>query len=81
MAQAVSRRSVNAVDLVRARVSPCGICDEQSGTDTGFSEFFGLPLSVSFHRRITLTYRLRDEKYDGLSSETSSVVVRGSYYL
>jgi hypothetical protein len=62
MAQAVCRRYFNAEDRVRDRVSPCGICDEQSGTETGFSEFFGLPLSVSFHRRTTLTYRLRDEQ-------------------
>jgi hypothetical protein len=37
MAQAVSRRPPTAETRVRFRVSPCGICDGQSGTGTGFS--------------------------------------------
>jgi hypothetical protein len=37
MAQAVSGRPVTAEDLVRVRVSPCGICGVQSDTGTGFS--------------------------------------------
>jgi hypothetical protein len=36
MAQAVSRRPLTAEVRVRSRVSPCGICGEQSGTGTGF---------------------------------------------
>jgi hypothetical protein len=37
MAQAVSRRSLTTEARVRSRVSPCEICDGQSGTGTGFS--------------------------------------------
>jgi hypothetical protein len=36
MAQAVSRRPLTAEARVRSRVSPCGICDGQSGPGTGF---------------------------------------------
>jgi hypothetical protein len=51
MAQAVSRRPPTAEAQVRSRISPCGICRVQSGIGTGFSpEFFGFPLSISFHR-------------------------------
>jgi hypothetical protein len=38
MAQAVSRRPLNAEDRVRCQVSPCEICGGQSGTGTGFSQ-------------------------------------------
>jgi hypothetical protein len=31
--------------------------------DRFFSEFFGLPLSISFHRRSSNAYYLRDEQY------------------
>jgi hypothetical protein len=37
MAQAVSHRPLAKEAWVRARVNPCGICGEQSGTGTGFS--------------------------------------------
>jgi hypothetical protein len=51
MIQTVSRRPLTAEARVRSRVSPCGICGGQSGTGTGFpAEYFGFPLSVSFHR-------------------------------
>jgi hypothetical protein len=36
MAQAVSRRPLTTEARVRAQVNPCGICDGQSGTGTGF---------------------------------------------
>jgi hypothetical protein len=36
MAQVVSRRPLTAEALVRARVSPCGVCGGQSGTGTCF---------------------------------------------
>jgi hypothetical protein len=47
MAQGVSRWPFTA----EARVNTCGICGGQNGTGTGFSEFFGFPLSISFHHR------------------------------
>jgi hypothetical protein len=37
MAQAISRRPLTAEARFRSRVSPCGICGGQSGTETGFS--------------------------------------------
>jgi hypothetical protein len=47
MAQVDSHRPLTAEARVRARVNPCGICVEQSGTGTGFSfEFFGFPISI-----------------------------------
>jgi hypothetical protein len=50
MAQAVSRQPPTAEARFRPRVSPCGICVGQSGTGTGFPEYFGFPLLVSFHQ-------------------------------
>jgi hypothetical protein len=51
MAQAVSRRSLTAETRVRSRFNLCGICGGQNGTGTGFfPEYFGFPLSISFHR-------------------------------
>jgi hypothetical protein len=37
MAQAVNRRTPTAEARLRSKVSPCGICDVQSCTGTGFS--------------------------------------------
>jgi hypothetical protein len=51
MTKAVSRRSVTAEARVRSQVSPCGICGGRNvtGTDLFPPQYFGLPLSASFH--------------------------------
>jgi hypothetical protein len=48
MAQAVSRQPPTAKARVRFRVSPCGICDVQSGAGTGFSSSTSL-FPCQFH--------------------------------
>jgi hypothetical protein len=55
MAQVVSHWPLTAESRVRARVNPRGIYGGQSGTGT---EFFGFPLSISFHRRSPNSYDL-----------------------
>jgi hypothetical protein len=75
MAQAVSRRTLTAEAVVRARVNPCGICGKQSGTGTGFSPSCSVfPLSISFRRRSRNSYHLRNEQLyvSGSSSDTWS---------
>jgi hypothetical protein len=76
MAQAVSHRPLAAMDRVHDRISPCDICGGQSGTGTVFSsEFFGFPLSVSFHRGSTyahISWDMNNRSVDGRSSETVS---------
>jgi hypothetical protein len=50
IAQAVSRRLLNAGAPVRAHGSPCGIFGVQRGTGTCSSqEFFSVPLSIGYH--------------------------------
>jgi hypothetical protein len=75
MAQTVSRRPHAAETRVHALISPCGICGGPSGTGTPpHPEFFGFPLSVSFHRGLlysSITWRMMGP-VDGRSSETHS---------
>jgi hypothetical protein len=50
MAQAVSRLPLTAEIRVLGRVSPCGLSWlTKSHWDRIFSEFFGIPLSISNH--------------------------------
>jgi cytochrome c553 len=46
MAQAVSRRPLTAETQVSARVSPCGICHEQSGAGRASPSSSVCPVSV-----------------------------------
>jgi hypothetical protein len=67
MAEAVSCRPVTAVARVRFQLSLCEICGGQSGTASGFfSEYFGIPQSVSFYQYSILiliyTLLLADEE-------------------
>jgi hypothetical protein len=49
MAEVASRRPVISEDRVHARDSSRGICGGKAALRQGFSEFFGFPLSISFH--------------------------------
>jgi hypothetical protein len=76
MVQTVSRLLLTAQARLRARVSPCGICGEQSGTGQAFLRVLRFSLSVSF-RRVSLLiyiYHLGKEirPIVGSSSETQS---------
>jgi hypothetical protein len=52
MAQAVSRRPLNAEARFRSRVIPCGIWRGQSGTGTGFTPSTSV-FPCKFHSTIT----------------------------
>jgi hypothetical protein len=49
MAELASRRAGISEDRVHARVSSRGICGGKDALRQAFSEFFGFPLSISFH--------------------------------
>jgi hypothetical protein len=71
MAQAFSHRPVTAEVRVRARVSTCEICGQQSGN----GRFFGFFLSISFHCGSPYPYttcKMNNRHVGGRSSETSS---------
>jgi hypothetical protein len=64
MAQAVIRRYLTAEARVRAWVSPCEICDGQSGTGAGCSPTFSVsPVSLIPPWLIMLIYHLGDEQW------------------
>jgi hypothetical protein len=57
MAGLVSHEPVTLETWVQFQDNACGICDGQHGTGTGFfSEYFGFPLSLSFHLCIILIH-------------------------
>jgi hypothetical protein len=56
MAQAVSRRPLNEAARVRSRVNPVGfVVDKLELGHVSFSESFGFPLSISFHRELHIS--------------------------
>jgi hypothetical protein len=58
MAQAVSRRPLTAAVRVRARVNQVGFVVEKVALGL-FSESFGFPLSISFHRGLHIFRKLK----------------------
>jgi hypothetical protein len=61
MAQAVSRRPLNAEDQVRAWVSPCRICGKQSDTGIGFSLISSV-LPRQYHSTVVLHNHILPEE-------------------
>jgi hypothetical protein len=56
MAQPVSHRALIMKGLVQPQLSPCGMCDGQSGNETELSLSTEVFLSVSFHQCSTLIH-------------------------
>jgi hypothetical protein len=50
IAQVAIRRLVITAARVRTWVNPVGVLTDKGALKKGFSEFFGFPLSVTFHR-------------------------------
>jgi hypothetical protein len=74
MAQAVSRRPHIAMVRVRARVRPCRICGDQSGTRTGFSPVLWFsPVNIFHHGSpfSNIMWRMNNMSVRDRSSETS----------
>jgi hypothetical protein len=64
MVQAVSSLPLTAKARVRARVSPCGIYGEQSGTGTGFCPSYSV-IPCQYHSTVvfhTALYHVEDEQ-------------------
>ena len=67
MAQMVSCRPFPAGPQVRSQISSRGICGGQSDTGTGFSQYFGFPLSLIppmqlFHLHLRIILNQEDER-------------------
>jgi hypothetical protein len=60
MAQAVSRQPLTAEAHVCARDTPCGICDEQCETGTGFSSSSSV-LLCQYHSTMVLHIHISPE--------------------
>ena len=60
MAQAVSRRPLNAEARVRSLVSPCGICGGQSGTGTGLSPVNFIPPVLHYSEKLKKSSSCRE---------------------
>jgi hypothetical protein len=74
MAQVVNRCSPTTVTWVRDQVNPRVFVAEKWNRGRFFFDFFGFPLSVSFHRGCIFIYHvgMNNSPVDGRSSETQS---------
>jgi hypothetical protein len=83
MAQVVSRRPLTTEARVHARVNPCGICDGQSGTGTGFSpssSVFLYQYNSAVDLQTHIVWRMNNMSASGSSSETSSDPIEINLY-
>jgi hypothetical protein len=62
MSQAVSSRPLTAEDLVRAPISPLGICGEQSGLAKGLSPSSIFPVDIISPWLSMLIYHLENKQ-------------------